>query len=251
MSESSDLLPFCKCGCGLRVTKLRNKWIKGHYGRKTPWAPIPEPQLCECGCGKLALPGNRFIHEHQRRGKEISDEARKNMSESQKEYHKNNPNAGSDHSKKLTQYYVDNTEAREAARLKSIEQFATQKSRDAVSKKAIEVWGNPEFRKRMSDIAIERCADSEVRRRMSDIEIQYYIDNPEARNKMSEIAKNSDNVKAAHKKQIGGNDLVWHHVAYDFGRPDALRVRITRSFHSSIHHPPGIQFSVHGYSLID
>ena len=49
----------------------------------------------------------------------------------------------------------------------------------------------------------------------------------------------------------GGIDLVWHHISYDFGRPDALRVRITRKFHASIHHPKGIQYTKRGYSLID
>lgn len=49
----------------------------------------------------------------------------------------------------------------------------------------------------------------------------------------------------------GGNDIVDHHVAYDFGRLKALTVKITRSFHGQIHHPKGCKFGTYGYSLID
>ncbi len=67
--------------------------------------------------------------------------------------------------------------------------------------------------------------------------------------------KNSDAVKAAAETAAeamrGGLDLVWHHVSYDFGRPEALRVRIIRSFHGQIHHPKGCKFGTYGYSLID
>lgn len=61
----TENLPFCKCGCGQRVVKKGNRFIIGHHGRKTPWEPIPEPKLCECGCGKYAKSGNRFIFGHQ------------------------------------------------------------------------------------------------------------------------------------------------------------------------------------------
>ena len=53
------------------------------------------------------------------------------------------------------------------------------------------------------------------------------------------------------KKMRGGNDICDHHVAYDFLRPKALIVRITRSFHGQIHHPKGCKFGTYGYSLID
>lgn len=180
-----------------------------------------------------------------------SSEFRELKAKQTTDYYKEHPESGEAHSKKLTQYYIDNPEAREAARLKTIEQMSDPKVRDAISKRSIKVWEDPEYKKSRSEAAIERCDDSKVRKAMSDRGIQYYVENPEARDRMSEIAKNSDVVKDAHKKQIGGEDLVWHHVAYDFLRPEALRVRITRKFHSSIHHPKGIQFSVHGYSLID
>ena len=49
-----------------------------------------------------------------------------------------------------------------------------------------------------------------------------------------------------------GNVIVNHHIAYDFNRPEAMTVNITSRFHSSIHHPKGLQIGVgRGYSLID
>jgi hypothetical protein len=56
---------------------------------------------------------------------------------------------------------------------------------------------------------------------------------------------------AGDEAKRGGLDLIWHHVAYDFGRLEALRVRITRKFHGVIHHPKGCKFGTYGYSLID
>lgn len=110
--------------------------------------------------------------------------------------------------------------------------------------------------------------DPKVRKIRSKGLIQYFIDNPEAieinrlreieqfanqkaRDEMLEIMKNSEAHELSVEKQIGGNDLVDHHVAYDFGRPDALIVKVTRKFHGQIHHPKGIPLTVRGYSLID
>jgi hypothetical protein len=45
--------------------------------------------------------------------------------------------------------------------------------------------------------------------------------------------------------------IVGHHIAYDFDRPDAFVVQMTRSFHAKIHNPKGQKISEHGYSLID
>ena len=118
---------------------------------------------------------------------------------------------------KQTQYYIDHPEAVEAARLKSLEQWSHQENCDEASR----------------------------------IKKQWFIDHPEAGNEHSEILKNSEAAKIAADNQRGGFDLVWHHVAYDFNDPDALRVRITRKFHGAIHHPPGISIAIRGYSLID
>lgn len=73
----------------------------------------------------------------------------------------------------------------------------------------------------------------------------------DTRKTISEANINSDANKAQIESMRDGNDFVWHHVAYDFGRPDDLRVRITRKFHGQIHHPKGCSFSERCYSLID
>ena len=41
-------------------------------------------KLCECGCGEIVKPGNRFIHGHQSVGKIVTDEHRKRISESKR-----------------------------------------------------------------------------------------------------------------------------------------------------------------------
>lgn len=123
-------------------------------------------------------------------------------------------------------------------------------------------------RDKISKTLKEYNEDPEVRKTRSEGLIQYFIDNPEAleanrlrgieqfadqksRDEMSEIMKNSEAHKASVEKQIGGNDMIDHHIAYDFGRPEALTVKVTRKFHNSIHHPKGISLTQRGYSLID
>lgn len=87
---NEELLPLCECGCGLRVTRKGNRFLSGHNRCKMPWKPKPEPQLCKCGCGELAEPGNRFIHGHGCRGKKLSQERILEMSKYQTE----NPSRG-------------------------------------------------------------------------------------------------------------------------------------------------------------
>ena len=48
-----------------------------------------------------------------------------------------------------------------------------------------------------------------------------------------------------------GEQICGHHIAYDFNRPEAFIVKITRKFHTKIHNPKGIPVTERGYSLID
>lgn len=80
---------------------------------------------------------------------------------------------------------------------------------------------------------------------------KYRENHPEANKKQSELLKNSTKHKISVEKQRGGNDIVTHHIAYDFARPEALTVKITRSFHGRIHSPPNMNSHERRYSLID
>ena len=71
------------------------------------------------------------------------------------------------------------------------------------------------------------------------------FENPIEREKAGEIGKE-------HYGKINPKEEIsQHHIAYDFNDHDALTVMISRSFHSSIHHPKGIPVTERGYSLID
>ena len=68
---------FCQCewNCGEKV-KPRNRFIKGHNGRKSKIILVSK--LCECNCGRYAQPGRKFIHGHNNgfKGKTCSEEAK-------------------------------------------------------------------------------------------------------------------------------------------------------------------------------
>ena len=76
-----------------------------------------------------------------------------------------------------------------------------------------------------------------------------YKDNPmpnETKEKLSEATS-----KHFSKMDDPGQDIIKHHIAYDFKRPKSLTVEVTRSFHGSIHHPKGTKMGERGYGLID
>ena len=107
-----------------------------------------------------------------------------------------------------------------------------------------------EFREMVSKDRIEYNKDPEVRRKNSENGIKQYS-TQEARDIQAKRIRNSVAAKIAVENQSGGLDLIWHHIAYDFGRPKALRIRITRKFHGQIHSPKGLGVHQRGYSLID
>lgn len=74
--------------------------------------------------------------------------------------------------------------------------------------------------------------------------------------KRFEDPKEHEKLSIAHRKRYAemddpGLEIIKHHIAYDFNNTDDLIVKITSRFHSSIHHPKGVSFAEHGYSLID
>jgi hypothetical protein len=109
-------------------------------------------------------------------------------------------------------------EVREAARLKTIEQFSTQKARDDQSNRIIEHNKNhPETRKANSAAATKRWSDQTER----DTQAERLI--------------NSEAHKSNIENQRGGIDIVQHHYIYDHADLSKNTVGITRSDHTSIH----------------
>jgi len=117
VNQELEDLPFCKCGCGERVTKKGNVWIHNHHPH--PKKPKPKPQLCECGCGEYASPGCKFISGHNSRinhgmkGKKHSQESLEKMS------------------------------------LSHIILYKDEKERDKISKTVIKLWKDIEYRERV------------------------------------------------------------------------------------------------------
>lgn len=77
--------PTCKCGCGNPTTRSKvspyhwNEYINGHNSGRDKHYELAEGRMekrrsnmetkpqqpCDCGCGDLAMPGNRYIDGHQ------------------------------------------------------------------------------------------------------------------------------------------------------------------------------------------
>lgn len=89
-------------------------------------------------------------------------------------------------------------------------------------------WNDPKEHEKASLSQIKRWEDPKERERQSNIIARHYagLDEPKL-------------------------ESCYHHIAYDFDRPEALTVKINRGFHSSIHKPKGIRVDERGYSLID
>lgn len=115
------------------------------------------------------------------------------------------------------------TAAREAARLKTIEQFSTQEARNDHSKRRIQYCkDHPEFAATMAETMI-----------------QYNKDHPEVRTLHSKKLKNSNAMKMAIKNQIGGNDIIEHHYIYDDNDLSKYTTKMTRSHHTWLHNLMG------------
>ena len=141
--------------------------------------------------------------------------------------------------------------------------------REASRLQMVKQWKDPLYLAEASRREIMRCSDPDVRAAhsrkmkkyykdnpeavvaMSKRCIQYHIDNPEAGAKQGDALKNSDAAKASAENMRGGNDIVRHHVAYDFNCPDAFVTMVTRRRHGEIHKPKGIGVHQRGYISTD
>ena len=101
-----------------------------------------------------------------------TQEQKQNLSEVVRQYHLDNPDAGTEHSERMKKYYEDNPEAREKL--------------SEVGKK---YWENPEVRKEQSERLKTHFENPGTREKQSEALKKYYEDNPGAREKNSEALK--------------------------------------------------------------
>ena len=113
------------------------------------------------------------------------------------------------------------------------------------SKRMTKLYEDPKEREKQSIVHFKLYEDPKEREKIS-------IGNKRRYEDPKEHEKTSISIKRSYAKlDDPGQQLVNHHVAYDFNNPEALTVEITRSFHGSIHHPKGQGIHERGYSLID
>lgn len=94
---------LCKCGCNKRVSKLKNKYIWGHFPKPGRNRLPRKIRFCKCGCEQTfeckINSNKKYILGHQGRGKPSgmlgkhhSEETRRKMGEAQKKRFENPEN---------------------------------------------------------------------------------------------------------------------------------------------------------------
>jgi hypothetical protein len=226
--------PNGKCYIGLTARTLEERW-KGHNGKaksgdmKEVYKAIREfkmidtfqmieidtaetkEELCEKEIAYIEIHNSHYI-----RGNgcnmtdggdscyEYTEEDRQKMSESQKNYHKNNPEARQKQSETIKKYFKDNPEAGkvhgeymkqyhkdnpEAGKAHGdyMKQYyednpeARQKCSEALKKR----YEDPEEIRKCSEAQKKRYEDPEEIRKNSETTKKYFKDNPEARRRQS------------------------------------------------------------------
>ena len=196
-----DNLNPCECGCGSLV---KHRFVSGHNIKHDPPSKRPgvaeklrkppKPQIkCQCNCGELAKPGNKFIVGHNNRGIKLnlSKEKRQNIIDRTKKMwkdpvkkqqliqnikkSKNTPEgkeksskAGKEGNKKLKQMRIDDQdfsnrmikEARDGANK------LWEEKRDHMMEVRKTQW-TPQARHNMSLSTIERMSHPEEREKLS------------------------------------------------------------------------------------
>jgi len=129
----------------------------------------------------------------------------------------------------------------------NVKRFEDPLEREKNSKAGIKRFEDPLEREKTSKAGLKRFEDPLEHEKSSKAHKKYYED-PLAhektskaqikrwedlleREKMSEKIKNSK----VHQKQIGGNDIVQHHVIYDHDNPEKFTIPLTRSAHTRMH----------------
>ena len=81
---TEELLPFCECGCGLRVTKSGNRFIHGHHQRGVKHSPECNARQSERMIGHVVSDETRAAMSAARTGISPSQKHRAALSESLK-----------------------------------------------------------------------------------------------------------------------------------------------------------------------
>ena len=180
-----------------------------------------ELPFCECGeCGlRVTKPGNRFINGHNRRGIPHTPKTCAKISK-----------------------ILENSEAVKAYAEARRGVPNSPEHNAAISKAKTDIPNSPEHN---AAISVGRKNSDAVK---DAVEARKGV--PLSPEHIAAIKKGQEEA-GVYDVMRGGNDFVWHHVAYDFNDPEALRVRIKRKFHGAIHNPKGCKFSKRCYSLID
>ena len=114
---------------------------------------------------------------------------RRRMRDSQKRYHRENPDAGPRHGEKIKKFYNDNPEARTRARETAIKQFASPESREESRIRGKAIWSDPDLRKKQSERQIARFQDPSIRDMHRAAMKKYFKDNPGASDHISVVKK--------------------------------------------------------------
>ena len=125
-------------------------------------------------------------------------------------------------------------------------------------------YEDPNERRKTGEANKKRYEDPDERIKTGESVKKAHRDDPTLSQRLSDGQKKSyqddktrakrqrDSQRAHYTEMIDpGLEICSHHVAYDFARPEALTVDVTRRFHGSIHNPKGTQRHLRGYSLID
>lgn len=144
-------------------------------------------------------------------------------------------------SKRKVDYYKNNPESIAAASVRWSEYWSDQKHRDDQSVRISDYFkNNPEACDEVSKKSIDYWLDPKHRNEMSEIMVRYNKNHPEKGMEHSIWMKqyfidNPDIGTDRNKNQVGGYDIVGHHIIYDYSDLTKNIIPMTRSMHMKLH----------------
>lgn len=157
---------LCDCHCG-GLAKPGNKFINGHNARKKP-KPIPNHHPCKCDCGILVASDKEYVIGHNRCGKYFTELQSQKLS-----------------------YAMTNVWANPILREKQSKSQKIAQNKPEVKARSVETatlsWQDPEYRSNV--IATHLITENlpEIKERKSRDQIQLWINRPEFHEQMSTL----------------------------------------------------------------